>query len=173
MAMQAAFLRGVMATVVKNAELVRAFEAAGFTKVRTLLASGNVVFDARAASSAALEKKIEAAMQSELGRVFAPVVRSREELEELIAADSFAEFDVPPGAKRVVSFFREKPKPMIALPVTKERATVHGIRGRHAFTSYLRGPSSPVFMVLIERAFGRSVTTRTWETVLKVARSLG
>jgi uncharacterized protein (DUF1697 family) len=173
MAMQAAFLRGVMATVVKNAELVRAFEAAGFTKVRTLLASGNVVFEARAASSGALEKRIEAAMQSELGRVFAPVVRSSEELEELVAADSFVEFDVPAGAKRVVSFFREKPKPMIALPATQGKATIHGLRGRHAFTSYLRVPGSPDFMVLIERAFGRSVTTRTWETVLKVARSLG
>src|SRR5258707_3906639 len=43
----AAFLRGVMPTNAKMPDLKRAFEAAGFTDVRTVLASGNVVFSAR------------------------------------------------------------------------------------------------------------------------------
>ena len=38
----------------KMPELKRAFENAGFTNVKTVLASGNVVFDARAASDLAL-----------------------------------------------------------------------------------------------------------------------
>ena len=42
MARYAAFLRGVMPTNCKMADLKKAFEAAGFTGVKTFLASGNV-----------------------------------------------------------------------------------------------------------------------------------
>jgi uncharacterized protein (DUF1697 family) len=163
----AAFLRGVSPSLVKNADLVRAFEAAGFRSVRTVLASGNVVFEGALASA---EKRIEAAMQSELGRIFAPIVRSGDELRELIAADPFARFKTPAKAKRVVSFFRKKPQPKIALPAKHENATLHAVEGRHAFTSYVPDPGNPAFMALIERAFGREVTTRTWDTLLKVAK---
>jgi uncharacterized protein (DUF1697 family) len=46
----AAFLRGVNVGGVnlKMAEVVKVFEDAGFTDVRTILASGNVLFDSRA-----------------------------------------------------------------------------------------------------------------------------
>jgi hypothetical protein len=31
-----------------------------------------------------------------------------------------------------------------------------------------RGPKAGAFMGVIERAFGKDVTTRTWETVMKI-----
>src|SRR3989475_9845092 len=43
----AAFLRGVMPVNAKMSDLKKAFEAAGFTDVKTILGSGNVVFSAR------------------------------------------------------------------------------------------------------------------------------
>ena len=64
----AALLRGVSPMNAKMPELKRAFENAGFDEVRTVLGSGNVVFNARAASDAALQRKAEAAMQEHLGR---------------------------------------------------------------------------------------------------------
>jgi uncharacterized protein (DUF1697 family) len=45
-----AFLRGVSPMNAKMSELKRCFEAAGYTDVKTVLSSGNVAFDARAAS---------------------------------------------------------------------------------------------------------------------------
>ena len=55
-----AFLRGVNLgkRTVKSAELKAAFEAMGFENVKTLLASGNVLFDARAGKG--LKDQIEA-----------------------------------------------------------------------------------------------------------------
>ena len=41
--------------------------------------------------------------------------------------------------------------------------------GREVFSSYVPGPRGPVFMTLIEKTFGKDVTTRTWDTVKKVA----
>ena len=52
-----AFLRGVSPVNAKMTDLKRCFEEAGFTDVRTVLSSGNVVFDSRSSSEAALERQ--------------------------------------------------------------------------------------------------------------------
>ena len=44
------------------------------------------------------------------------------------------------------------------------------MRGAEAFSVYVRHPKGPVFMTLIEKTFGKEATTRTWDTVAKVAR---
>jgi uncharacterized protein (DUF1697 family) len=49
-----AFLRGVSPMNAKNMELKRSFEGAGLTDVKTVLSSGNIVFNARAKSETAL-----------------------------------------------------------------------------------------------------------------------
>jgi uncharacterized protein (DUF1697 family) len=162
-----AFLRGVSPTNAKMPELKRAFERAGFTEVKTVLASGNVVFNARAASDAALERKAEAAMKERLGRSFYTIVRSVAELEKLLAADPFARFRLSAKAKRVVTFLR---KPSRArLPAEVDGARMLAVRGREVLTAYLPSPRGPVFMRLIDKTFGKTVTTRTWDTVRKCA----
>ena len=50
-----------MPTNAKMPELKKAFESAGFTDVKTVLSSGNVVFSARDASETSLQRKAEAA----------------------------------------------------------------------------------------------------------------
>ncbi len=49
-------------------------------------------------------------------------------------------------------------------------ARILAVQGREAFTAYVPSPKGPVFMTLIEKTFGKDVTTRTWDTVAKVAR---
>ena len=45
------------------------------------------------------------------------------------------------------------------------------MRGRDALSSYVQNDQGPVFMALIEKTFGKDVTTRTWDTVLKVVKA--
>ncbi len=166
----AAFLRGVSPMNAKMPELKRAFELAGFTDVKTVLSSGNVVFDARAASEDALAGKAQTAMQKHLGRSFGTIVRPVDELREMLETDPFEPFDVSPDAKRVVTFLRGEPASTVALPVERDGAHILCVHGREAFTAYVRSPKGPVFMALIEETFGKDVTTRTWDSVAKVAR---
>src|SRR5437867_2310693 len=112
----AAFLRGVSPMNAKMPDLKKAFEAAGFTDVRTLLSSGNVVFGATSASEAALQRKAEAAMTKKLGRTFVTIVRPIDTLRQLLASDPYAAFRLPAGAKRIVTFLRERPASKIILP---------------------------------------------------------
>lgn len=165
----AAFLRGVMPMNAKMADLKRAFEAAGFTDVKTVLASGNVVFRARAATEAALERKAEAAMFEQLGRSFYTIVRPIEGLRRLLRSDPYQAAGVDPAAKRIVTFLRAKPRSRVKLPVEIDGARILAMKGREVFSAYLPNPKGPVFMGLIEKTFGRDVTTRTWDTVRKVA----
>ncbi len=166
-----AFLRGVMPTNCKMPALKRSFEAAGFTDVATVLGSGNVVFSARSATESALEKKAEAAMAKELGRTFYTIVRPMDTLRALLDTDPFAAFRHSPNAKRVVTFSRTAHRGPPALPIELDGARILAATGREVFTTYVPGAArNPVFMSIIEKHFGRDVTTRTWDTVKKCAK---
>lgn len=164
-----AFLRGVSPMNAKMPQLKSCFEAAGFTNVRTLLSSGNVVFDGRAASDTSVERKAEAAMARQLGRTFYTIVRRVDALVALLEADPYARFELPANAKRVVTFLREPPTRSLKLPLELEEARILALEGREIFTAYVPQPGNPVFMTLIEKTFGKDVTTRTWDTVRKCA----
>jgi uncharacterized protein (DUF1697 family) len=162
----AAFLRGVSPMNCKMSELAKAFTQAGFTDVKTLLSSGNVVFTA-SGSEPAIQKRAEAAMQQHLGRSFLTFVRSADHLQSLLDADPYASFKLDQGAKRVVTLLSSPPAAP-RLPIEFGDAKILCVRGREVFSTYVPGPKGPVFMTLLERTFGKDVTTRTWDTLRKV-----
>ncbi|HSV48657.1 MAG TPA: DUF1697 domain-containing protein [Ramlibacter sp.] len=164
-----AFLRGVSPMNAKMPELKRCFEAAGFSDVRTLLSSGNVVFNARSSSLATLERRAEKAMQAELDRGFSTIVRSGKYLQDFVESDPFAEFRLPPTAKRVVTFLRSPSEPRLKLPIEQDGASILKFTGSEVLAAYVPGPKGPVFMSLLERTFGANITTRTLDTVRKCA----
>jgi len=166
----AAFLRGVSPMNAKMPELKKAFEDAGFADVRTVLSSGNVVFSAPAAPRAALEEKAEAAMKKRLGSAFPTIVRPIQTLRSMLDSDPYQGFRLKPGAKRVVTFLRGEPKAGVKLPLELDGARILRIEEAEVFSAYVPGPRGPVFMTLIEKTFGKDVTTRTWDTVTKVAK---
>jgi uncharacterized protein (DUF1697 family) len=167
----AAFLRGVSPMNAKMPELKRAFESAGFTDVKTVLSSGNVVFNARSASETSLERKTEAAMLERLGSAFLTIVRRVDALRDMLASDPYRAFRLTPDAKRIVTFLRAPPTRKLKLPIEQDGARILAMKGREVFSAYVRTPKGPVFMALIEKIFGKDVTTRTWDTVGKIARA--
>jgi len=166
----AAFLRGVSPMNAKMPELKKAFEEAGFADVKTVLSSGNVVFSAPEAPRAALEQKAEAAMKKRLGSAFPVIVRPIQTLRSMLDSDPYQGFRLKPGAKRVVTFLRGEPKAGVKLPPEVDRARILRIKEAEVFSAYVPGPRGPVFMTLIEKTFGKDVTTRTWDTVTKVTK---
>ena len=166
-----AFLRGVSPLNAKMPDLKRSFEAAGFTEVRTLLSSGNVVFNSRASTEALLAKKAEKAMNAELGRSFGTIVRKVSHLQALLDAEPFSRYRLPPQAKRVITFLRTAPAGKIELPAERDGARILEIAGTEVLCTYVPGPKGPVFMPVLERTFGKDITTRTVDTVRKCAEA--
>ncbi len=162
-----AFLRGVSPMNAKMPELKRAFESAGFTEVKTLLSSGNVVFNSRNAALDVLARKAEKAMQSELGRSFGTTIRRTQFLQDLIASDPFAEFGLPEDAKPIITFMRRPGGVSGPMPIEQDGASILKVVGTEVLSAYVPHADGPVFMRLLERTFGTDITTRTLETVRK------
>jgi uncharacterized protein (DUF1697 family) len=154
----------------KMPELRNAFEAAGFTEVKTVLSSGNVVFSARRGSESSLQRRAEAAMTERLGQTFLTIVRPIDALRDMLASDPYRGFRLSPSAKRIVTFLRDAPRSKVTLPLELDGARLLSLNGRELFSAYVPSPKGAVFMSLIERTFGKELTTRTWDTVAKVAR---
>lgn len=151
----------------KMSDLRRCLESAGFTNVKTIRSSGNAAFDSAGRSAGAVERQIEAAMTKQLDRKFYTIVRSVGALQKIMEADPFAAFDLPAGAKCVVTFARKFPEMPGGLPVERDGARILAVGARELFSAYVPSPRGPVFMELIKATFGSDATTRTWETVKK------
>jgi uncharacterized protein (DUF1697 family) len=165
-----AFLRGVSPLNAKMPEVKRAFELAGFTDVRTLLSSGNVVFSARAAAEATLTRKAEAAMEQHLDRSFVTFIRSLGDLRLLLDSQPYAGFPTKRGFKRVITFLATAPPTKLALPLEIDGGRILAVVGREAIGDYRPTDRGPAFMQLLEKTFGKAITSRTWQTVEKAAR---
>lgn len=86
----AALMRGVNVggVTLKMADVARALEQAGFTDVKTVLATGNVLVSSRA-SAAGVRKKAEKALRDEFGYDAWVLVYDLETLAEISAAYPF------------------------------------------------------------------------------------
>lgn len=86
-----ALLRGVNVggITIRSAELREVFEKLGFSDVRTVLASGNVVFESDAAASAALKQRIEQALRDRFGYDAWIVLITKQQLDRVVEAFPF------------------------------------------------------------------------------------
>ncbi len=105
------------------------------------------------------------------GKAFPTIVRATAHLEGLLAADPFAAWELPAGAKRVVTFLRALPASEPVLPIERDGARILARRGGEVLAAYVPDPKGPVFMSLLEKSFGKAITTRTWDTVRRCAEA--
>ena len=168
----AAFLRGVNLgkRTVKSAELKAAFEDMGYTNVKTLLASGNVLFDAKSAKG--LKARIESGLKDAFGFPIGTVLRSVDELKAMVASDPYGGVVANDDANLHVTLFDEPipagfVQPAVAgdfdVPTTTERE-LFLIMYRKPDGTYLGNSSLDTEKRLPK---GTLVTTRNWNTILK------
>jgi len=83
---------------------------AGFTRVETYIASGNVVFDTKAAS-AKVKAELEKRLQAYAGRPIGVIVRSAAEMQAVLKANPFPRAE----PKFTYAIFLDEPPPADAL----------------------------------------------------------
>ena len=150
-----ALLRGIMPMNpnMRNEKLRGVFEGLGFTNVRTVISSGNVIFESRAKSIALLENKIEKSLGEQLGIKSPAYIRSKEQLVALVRKNPFKNAEHGRVSYLIVSFLKKTP-------------------GEIFTTLDLTTPASPDFMQVIEKKYGKDVTTRTWKTVERILKKM-
>jgi len=162
-----AFLRGINVGghgAVTMEDLKKSFESCGFQNVKTIATSGNVAFSA-ALTESAVVKKAERALKKALGRETPVHVRSHDELTKMVQADPYKKFALPKDAKRVITFLDASTKSAVELPHHQDGTSILHIKDGVAYSAYVRTPKGAVFMKVLERAFGKGITTRSWDMI--------
>jgi uncharacterized protein (DUF1697 family) len=162
--------------MISMAKLREFAEGLGFTNVTTLLQSGNLVFEGKRQSVAALERLLESESAKHFDAAVDYCVRDAAEWEALVAANPFPkEAESDPG-HLVVLVLKKAPK---ADDVQTLRTAIKGsevieVVGKQMYAVYPDGiGNSKLTMALIEKKLGTRGTGRNWNTVLKLAALLG
>ena len=151
---------------------LRAFLAAiGMREPRTLLQSGNAIFESASSSSAAVARKLETEAAKRLGLKTRFFVRSAKEWNAAIAANPFpAEARDDPGHLILLCLEHAPEKASVtALQKAIQGREVVKASGPHLYAVYPDGVGrSKLTNALIEKHLGTVTTGRNWNTVLKL-----
>jgi len=166
-----AFLRGVNVggVTVKMADLKKLLEKEGFKDVKTLLASGNVVFDVPKGGARKIAQKIEKALEAKYKRTIRVIVRPISDLEMLAKSNPFKGIELTKDKRFYVTFLDKPPKSHVksvdffevvkaspfavctVLTITPDRASID-------------------LMDSVTKHYGKDITTRNWNTVEKILK---
>jgi uncharacterized protein (DUF1697 family) len=152
-------------------DLRASFAGIGFHGARTLLQSGNVVFDGGGRDSAALETLLEAEMEKRFRVRVDSMVRTAKEWNAIVARNPFGDEARREPGRLVVLFMKQAPRAGAELAL---RAAIKGperarVAGRHAYIVYPAGIGrSKLTPALLERELGVRGTGRNWNTILKL-----
>ena len=162
---QIALLRGVNVGGNKRVEMARLrdlMEELGYRDVRTYVNSGNVVFSGPRRS----EQHLKTAIAKAFGFEVPVVLRSREELADVVAANPLRDVATDP-AKHLVVFCAAKAS--TDLDPADFAPETFVVRGREV---YLWAPggigTSPLAKLLAAKSLGDKSTARNWRTVEKL-----
>ena len=172
-----AFLRGINVggnKLIKMDDLKKCFASAGFKNVKTILASGNVLFESSNADEDALAKKIADKLKAELGHNVGIQIRSIDEIQKLADRNPFKKIKVTPETRLYITFLPEKPKSKLKIPYTSpdKDFRILEVTNREicSVVDLNLGRGTVEAMSILDKEFGKNITTRNWNTVGKILK---
>jgi uncharacterized protein (DUF1697 family) len=147
------------------------FEALGFTGVETFIASGNVIFETRAAAGRALERRIAARLAGALGYEVATFVRTGDEVTAIARHEPFTAATRSGAGALVVGFLTDPltPAGRNALMALRTDIDDFEVRGREVFWLCRTKQSESKFSnAVFERVLNVRATFRSTTTVVRL-----
>ena len=175
----AAMLRGINLgkRQIAKPDLIAAAESCGFTDARTLLASGNLVFDAGNRGADTIERGLHAAVEKRSGISSQVFARNRAELDAVLRDNPCPEVARDRPSQLLVLFHRE---PVPGGELARIAEAYDGPEqlkaiGRELFIDYPDGMGrSKLDPAMARLKLGLPMGTgRNWNTVTKLAALLG
>ena len=174
-----AFLRGINVggnAIIKMSHLKESFESLRFENVRPVLASGNVVFQTPQQDASVLRKRIETSLKKEFGISVVVILRTASQILDLIKSDPFKGTKSGQETRLHITFLAEErnsgrqptklKNPEFQISQVSSDTVCSVVEARP-------GVGTPELMKVLEKEFGKSITTRTWNTVKKIAGLMG
>jgi len=158
------------------ADLRKMAEGLGLSEVRTVVATGNLVFESSGRSPASLETLLQTAAKNDLGLENDIIVRAAKDWIAAVAANPFPRFARADPAHLVLMAMKGTPDAGAVKAVRDGIAGREEIAavGQHLYITYPDGIGrSKLSGALIERRLGMRGTARNWNTVVKLAEMVG
>jgi len=172
-----ALLRGIAPTNpnMRNDKLRGVFEKLGFENVKTVISSGNVVFESPSRSIKKLEESIEKALPEELGFKSTTIIRSRGQIQKLVDKNPFQGMEHSQKSSLNVTFLKKKSRTELKFPY-KIEARDYELLGMYdgviCSVIDLTSAKTPDLMLWLEKKFGKEITTRTWKSVERILKAM-
>lgn len=173
MAKFVAFLRGINVGGTKKvpmAQLKQCFEDLGFEKVRTFLNSGNVVFEGKKSLIGTIQKHIETYFGFSILTFIIPF----EVIENIVSSNPFKKIKYSPSNLFYITFLKEPHLSKMKIPREEFDGsfTIMSLTNE-SVCSFLDKEkiSSIQGMDFLELEFGKNITTRNYNTLVKIVTS--
>jgi uncharacterized protein (DUF1697 family) len=173
---QIALIRGINVGTAKRiamADLREMLSGLGYTDVRTLLNSGNAIFETKD-SVPEVTAAIEKGLAEDLGVPAKVLVRTRAQVEKALAADPLGEVAID-GAKHFLGFLVDKPTKKTIDEVdelnndAKWAPDIARLVDDHLYLWCPNGISNATFAKISwDKKLGTAVTMRNWNTLTKL-----
>jgi uncharacterized protein (DUF1697 family) len=166
-----AMLRGINVSgqkIIKMEKLRASFETLGFTRVRTYVQSGNVIFQASKTSSDMLSKSIEGKILSDFGFSVPLVLRSSDEMNKIANDNPFLTDRGIDHSKLHITFLSELPTKAAFGKLDSLNAVPDQFRtkGREVYLYCPNGYGrTKLSNATFEKLLSVQATTRNWKTV--------
>ncbi len=148
------------------------FESLGFSNVETFIASGNVIFEAKAVNVKALEKKIETSLRESLGYEVATFIRTEVEIAEIAKYKPFLQSQLDAAAALNIGFLadalnNDSAQKLLSLRTDIDDFHIH--KREFYWMCKKKQSESKISNVVIEKALGVKSTLCGVNTVNKLA----
>ena len=170
-----AFLRGINVGghhKITMLDLKKMFEKMGMSDVQTVLASGNVLFKSKKTVPKMVQMKVEESLKSSLGYPVTVIIRTQEQIYDLVRNAPFSAIKTDADTRLYVSFLSTPPTTSVRINsgyfdiISTSDTEVCSVLQLNQKMGSTDG------MNILEKHFGREITTRNWNTVVKIANLL-
>lgn len=173
-----AFLRGINVGgnhKVPMAELRAEMEKLTCENIVTILNSGNVIFEVKKEEEEVLEQKFAAHLEKAFGFPIPTIVRSIEAIEGLLSDNPFKDEVLTKDLRFYISLLQQNVEGDLALPWTSEDGSFRILEKRGKDIISLLDVSvnkTPKAMAVLEKTYGKDITTRNWNTIKRIEKKL-
>lgn len=153
--------------------LIHKLTAFGLNNVRTLLNTGNIVFESKQSEIQYLESQLESFLSEVFDFSIPVILRNRRQIIDLVESEPFRNLIVDKDIRLYASFLKNTPDIKFQVPyysadksyriISIEKNTILSVLD-------LKTTNTSKGMDDLEKLFGKNITTRNWNTIKKIAK---
>jgi len=155
----------------RNEKLRQVIEDLGMKNVRSVISSGNIIFESAKTDITQLEATIEAVWPRELGFRSTTIVRSQQQIDDLLKSHPFVGHTDTLDSRFQVTFTKHPSRHVQSSYRDNNWFEVLSYKNKAVFSTYnSTSQKASALMLWLEKNYGKEITTRTWQTVQRIAR---